>query len=235
MSPDKIPIPHNAHPFRRRVLSGVLVVVPLVITWKVLEILLGLLGDILLPFIQAAFPFLADYEWLQWLISIVALIGLIYVVGALAGHVVGRRFIRYLESLVERIPLISPIYSATRQVIETILISDGVSFKSVVLVEFPRNGAHSLGFVTGTLENAGQKLQKVFVPTSPNPTSGFLIIVPTHECIHTTLTVEEGIRYVVSAGILAIDDLDKIIKPFHEQPQSEAESDKRGDTDAPAD
>ena len=135
---------------------------------------------------------------------LVVLVALI-LVGWLTAGLVGRFVIGLGERLVRRTPVVRSIYNFVKQVIETTMSQRGGSFRQVVLVEFPRPGVWTLGFVTGTpnaeIRRAGEDLISVFCPTSPNPTSGYLIFVPRKDAIVLSMSVEDGLKLVVSGGI----------------------------------
>ncbi|MCB1784576.1 MAG: DUF502 domain-containing protein, partial [Alphaproteobacteria bacterium] len=119
----------------------------------------------------------------------------------------GRMFIRISEYFVDRMPVIRTLYSAIKQIFETIMASKSGAFRDVVMLEYPRKGIWSLGFVTGVSEGEVQELTEaetinVFVPTTPNPTSGFLLFVPRSDLHFLDMSVEDGVKMVVSGGII---------------------------------
>ncbi len=137
---------------------------------------------------------------------IVAVAGLT-LIGALAAGFFGRLIIRIGERIVEQMPIVRNIYGAIKQVFETVLSQDSKSFRQVALIEYPRRGIWSLGFVTGTTtgevqQDTEDEVINVFLPTTPNPTSGFLLFIPRSEVQVLDMTVEDGIKMVVSAGII---------------------------------
>lgn len=140
------------------------------------------------------------------------------VIGWFATNFLGRMFIRMSEYIVDRMPVIRTLYSAIKQIFETIMASQSSAFREVVMLEYPRKGVWSLGFVTGVSKGEVQELTEnetinVFVPTTPNPTSGFLLFVPRKELHFLDMSVEEGVKMVVSAGIITpqhVDEKDKI-------------------------
>jgi Uncharacterized conserved protein len=139
-------------------------------------------------------------------------------IGAFAAGVLGRLLVRAGENLVNRMPLVRNLYGAVKQVFEAVFLREKTSFQDVVLLEYPRQGTWSIGFVTGLTKGEIQTATKddvlnVFVPTTPNPTSGFLLFVPRQELKFLSMTVEEGIKMVMSAGI---------ITPVFKQPASPA-------------
>lgn len=133
------------------------------------------------------------------------------VVGWFATNILGRFFIRLAEYVVDRMPVIRTIYGAIKQIFETIMATQSQAFREVVMLEYPRKGVFSIGFVTGKSEGEVQRVTKedtinVFVPTTPNPTSGYLLFVPKKELIYLDMSVEEGVKLVVSAGIITPPD-----------------------------
>lgn len=144
-------------------------------------------------------------------IGIVVALVFFIVVGWLTTNFLGRVFIRLSEYIVDRMPVIRTIYGAIKQIFETVMASKSQAFREVVMMEYPRKGVWSIGFVTGKSEGEVQRHTKsetinVFVPTTPNPTSGYLLFVPKSELIYLNMTVEEGVKLVVSAGIIAPPD-----------------------------
>lgn len=131
-------------------------------------------------------------------------------VGWFARNVLGRLLLRLSDYVMHRMPIISKLYAAVKQIIETIMASQSQAFRDVVLLEYPRKGCWAVGFVTGTTHGEVQDITSeetanVFVPTTPNPTSGFLLFVPKSELKYLNMTVEEGVKLVVSAGIITPD------------------------------
>ncbi len=136
----------------------------------------------------------------------ISLIGFI-LIGWFATNFLGRLIIRISEYIVNRMPVIRTLYSAIKQIFETIMASKSTAFREVVMLEYPRKGVWSIGFVTGTTQGEVQAHTKaetvnVFVPTTPNPTSGYLLFVPKKELKYLSMSVEEGVKLVVSAGII---------------------------------
>ena len=146
-------------------------------------------------------------------IVIVALI----MIGMFATNFLGRYFVRLGESIMDRLPVIRSLYSATKQIFETVFANQSEAFREVVMVEYPRKDMWVLGFLTGKSKGEVQKktaddLVNIFVPTTPNPTSGFLLFVPEKDVIRMDMTVEEGIKLVVSAGIVTPEKMKKMQK-----------------------
>jgi uncharacterized membrane protein len=192
---------------RRRLVTGLLVLVPTGITILVVRFLFSLTASVLAPAVRLV-PGKLPASVIS-LISVCAFLLLLYAVGALAQLLVGRRLISIAEALVARIPLVKSVYSAAKQVVDTLSPSRREAFKSVVWVEFPRPGFRALAFVTGNIRDAdGTECYKLFIPTAPNPTSGFFEIAPCGEVRESALSIEDGIKMILSAGILAPDTLE---------------------------
>ncbi len=140
---------------------------------------------------------------LAWGISLVIFILFIYGLGIFATHIIGRRLIAFGEYIIMRVPFLKTIYGVSKQVVSAFIDPNRMTFKSVVLVEFPQPGVRVVGFVTGKIEDTqGQNCYKVFVPTCPNPTTGFFLIVTPDEMQHTDLSVEDGMKMIISGGIV---------------------------------
>ena len=197
---------------RSRLVSWLLVLIPLAITVFILNFLLSFLTAFVRPLLK---PWVGElHEYVLTLIALIVIVVLVYLVGLVTNHIVGRRAIHWGERLLMKLPLVKSIYSASKQVVDTFSSSTGAAFQAVVLVEFPRRGSRALGFVTGSiLDPEGKKLYRVFVATTPNPTSGFLILFPEEEVQFTTISVEEGIKMIVSGGMLAPEQYRLIPSP----------------------
>ncbi|TMJ03052.1 MAG: DUF502 domain-containing protein [Bacillati bacterium ANGP1] len=141
-------------------------------------------------------------------LGLVATIAVIFLIGALTTNVLGRRLVGWFDRLMLRIPLARSIYSATKQLSDSIFLQRRAAFQRAVLVEWPRQGMYTVGFVTGetggrTQEIAGRRVLNVFVMSTPNPTTGFLALVPEDQVYPLDMSVEEGIKLMMSGGIVA--------------------------------
>ncbi|HCP01660.1 MAG TPA: hypothetical protein DIT35_09225, partial [Rhodospirillaceae bacterium] len=144
-------------------------------------------------------------------VGLIVLIISLIIIGALTRMLLGRTLVRLGESLVNRMPVVRSVYGATKQVVETVLKSQSDAFRQVVLFEYPRRGSWAIGFVTGQTKGEVQNLTNddvvnVFLPTTPNPTSGYLLFLPRREIIPLSMTVEEGIKMIISGGIVTPPD-----------------------------
>jgi len=187
---------------RARLISGILVLIPLAITLFFLNILLASLTSFVRPLLD---QFLGKIP--QYAVTLIALFVttlIIYFTGLVTNYVIGRRMIQLGERLLMKMPIIKSIYSASKQVVDTFSSTTKAAFKAVALVEFPRKGCLALGFVTGAMTNPDGKLMyRVFIATTPNPTTGFLLILPAEEVQFTDISVEEGVKMIVSGGVLS--------------------------------
>ena len=197
---------------KKRLLAGAIVLLPLYITFYVLKLLFTFAGGTMVPVVQRIF---LRSDWVQlkvpdsvltplmFLIGLMMLFLLLYFAGAFATNFIGKRIISFGESILEKMPVVKNIYGTTKQLIRSATLPGKGAFKRVVLVDFPRRGSKALGFVTGSFQlKDGRTLVSVFVSTSPNPTSGFVVLFPESDVEDTHLSVEEGFKIIVSGGIL---------------------------------
>ena len=142
---------------------------------------------------------------------------IVFFIGALTTNIFGKKILQLWEGIVEKIPFVRRIYKGTKQVVASFATMDTKSFTKVVLIEFPRKGAYALAFVTGKTRGELKRLTSanhinLFVPTTPNPTSGFVIFTDPKEVIELDMTIEEGIKYVISGGIVTPEQARKLIE-----------------------
>ncbi|MDI6771601.1 MAG: DUF502 domain-containing protein [bacterium] len=189
------------HHFRRYLVAGLLVTLPVGVTVFVLMALFGFLDSLLGPI----FTYLVGTRIPG--LGLAAGILLILATGALASNIIGGRVVQLFDGLMMRIPLARIVYSATKQISGALLQQKRGAFKQAVLVEWPRQGLYTVGFVTG--ETRGEVQQKtaervvnVFVVTTPNPTTGFLCLVPESQVTPLEMSVEDALKLVISAGIV---------------------------------
>ncbi len=141
----------------------------------------------------------------------------IFFVGLFTRNIAGRRLVKLGEAILIKIPVFKNIYVGAKQVIETIGASSSRAFSKVVLVEYPRRGIYALAFITGDSrgevgEKTGKEMINVFLPTTPNPTSGFFLVVPKDEIIELDMSVEDGVKMLISAGLVVPDKDDTLLK-----------------------
>ncbi len=188
---------------KRHFLSGVLVVVPVILTFMVLRFLFEVVDGILQPVLH---PLLGYYRTGLGLLTTILIILL---AGVLTRSFVGARLYRLGDKLLNRVPLINPIYSASKQLIEALTGADARTFKGVALVEYPRPGVYALGFISRVTEVESDGELKMyascFVPSTPTPVSGMVVLVPVEQVKMVDMTVEQGVKFLVSGGVASPD------------------------------
>lgn len=197
---------------RRNLLSGFLVSVPIFLTAYIVGTVITWINNTVRSLIPSAyrldwyFPFPIPGIFTTLILITIALI-IIILIGAFTSCILGTLFLRVSEKLLHKTPIIRNIYSIIKQILETLLIKNTGAFREVGLVEYPRVGILSLCFITGTtieeIKNGiVDEIVNVFIPTTPNPTSGFLLFIPRKEIRILSITVEEGLKLVISAGMV---------------------------------
>lgn len=192
---------------RGYLLAGILVTAPITLTIYLTYLFLNLVDRnvaALLP--KEMYDSLYGETTIPGIGLLIAVFAFI-MIGWFAKNFLGRLMLRIAEYIVDRMPVIRTLYSAIKQIFETIMASQSSAFREVVMLEYPRKGVWSIGFVTGTSKgeiqaHTAQETVNVFVPTTPNPTSGYLLFVPKKELVYLEMSVEEGVKLVVSAGII---------------------------------
>ena len=187
-------------------LAGLAVTIPVGMTIYILIFLIDLM-DGLMRFVPAAYHPDSFVGFRVPGLGVIATIVLIFASGLMATSYAGERIFRLAESLVDRIPLVRGIYQAIKQIVQTVVSKEGQGFKRVVLVEFPRKGLYTVAFVTGTpsgeiREKFGTPCLNLFIPTTPNPTSGFYLLVSETSITPLEMSVEEAFKLIISGGIL---------------------------------
>jgi uncharacterized membrane protein len=191
---------------RRYLVAGLLVWIPIGVTIFILRILIALMDKTLLLIPHQYRP----EEWIGITIPGLGLI-LTFVVllatGLLGANIVGRSMVSLWESLLERIPIVRSVYSAAKNFAEIVFSDSNQSFKKVLLIEYPRNGLYSLAFQTssnlGEVQGRmGEEVVCTFVPTTPNPTSGYIIIVPKKDVLELDMEVDEALKMIISLGVV---------------------------------
>lgn len=198
---------------RRYLVAGLLVWLPIVVTIFVLRFLVGLMDQTLLLLPAVWRPESVVGFAIPGLGLLLAFIVLL-VTGIAVTNLVGRKLVRWWEQLLKRIPFVRSVYSGAKTFTETVFTEKGQAFKRVLLVEYPRKGIWTLGFQSGddvieAAHYAGRDLMCVFVPTTPNPTSGFIIMVPREDVVPLDMTVDDAMRWVFTLGVVAPDWADR--------------------------
>ncbi|MGI5818634.1 MAG: DUF502 domain-containing protein [Armatimonadota bacterium] len=200
--------------FRKYLVAGIIAVIPIWVTWLLLEFLFRLLSSRGAPIVNEMartvapwYPGLAvwlEQPWFQSVLAVVLMIAGLATLGWLTTRVAGQRLLAFFDSLVERIPVVKMVYGGVKQLINSMQARpDGV--QRVVLIDFPSPEMKTVGLVTRTFEDAdtGRKLAAVYVPTTPNPTSGYLEIVPVERITSTSWTVDEAMNFIISGGTVS--------------------------------
>lgn len=136
---------------------------------------------------------------------------LLLITGFFVTNFMGQRLMQWSESLLERIPLVRSIYHATKQVIQAILSTDSQAFRKVLLIEYPRHGIWSIAFQTGSVnqeieDHTGSHMVSIFVPTTPNPMGGFLIMLPKSEVIELNMSIDQALKFIISLGVMPMSN-----------------------------
>jgi uncharacterized membrane protein len=184
---------------RNYFLSGVLIIVPLIITYLVLRFLFLGLDGLLSPLINKLIGF--NFPGTGLLATLI----LIFLAGLFASSLIFSRLVSYAESLFNKIPVIRTVYGPAKQLVESLTVADKKAFKQVVLIQFPRKETYTLGFVSKRVQINNQSLLAVFVPSTPAPFTGGTLLFKEEEVTFLDITVEEGIEFFVSAGIASPD------------------------------
>ena len=187
------------------VFRGILAVIPLGLTFLAIRFLYFTVDRRVADLVERRLGF--EIPGLGFLLAII----LLYLIGLVASNWVGREFFRGLEMLSGRIPLIKTVYHVGRQLTDALSIPEKQGFKRVVLLQSFRPGIWAVGFVTGVIEDGahpGQKLLKIFIPTAPNPTAGFMILTPESEVRNLSWSVREAMNMVISGGLVSPDAIE---------------------------
>lgn len=210
--------------FRRRVFAGLLVMSPIVISFLPIFIVYpyikkfadqltagGLLGE-------------TPSRALSVVVAIVIVLSTLYLVGLLSATFVVRWGVKLGEKVVSEIPVISFLYRTTKQVADLIATSNAKPFQKPVIIEYPRKGIYTMGFVTGEghYDKDRRHLVHIFMPTTPNPTSGFLLLLPAEDVQETDLSVDDAVKFIISGGIVDIGRM--ILRPYRSQTEDEQDS-----------
>ena len=191
---------------RKWLLAGLLVLVPLIITLWVLEWVVSTLDKTLhiLPF---------AWQPDQWLgvhipgLGVIFALAVVLGIGALASNIIGNKLVHWWHALLHRIPVVRSIYSGVKQVSDTLFSEKGNAFRKALLVQWPREGVWTIAFLTGTpggdvARHLGGDYLSVYVPTTPNPTGGYFVMLPKADCIELSMSVDEALTYVISMGVI---------------------------------
>ena len=200
-------------PIKKYLLAGLLVWTPLVITVAVLSWLVGSLDSVFLNTLTKLR--LVSPDMIYWLdhvpgLGVILLVLVLLLSGALVSNVAGRWLVRQWDRLFTQIPIVKSIYTSVKKVSDTLFSSNGNAFRKAVMLQYPRAGSWTIGFQTGSpsgevAQHLDGEWMSVYVPTTPNPTSGFFLMVPRADVIELSMSVDEALTYVISMGAVAPD------------------------------
>lgn len=196
--------------FKRYLITGLLVLVPLAITVWVLSTLIGLMDQSLLLLPAAWRP----EAWLGYRIpgmGAVLTVMIVLVTGIIATNFFGRRIVLFWEGILARVPVVKSIYYSVKQVSDTLFSDSGQAFRKALLVQYPRAGSWTIAFQTGqpggtVARHLPGEHVSVYVPTTPNPTSGFFLMMPVSEVVELDMSVDEALKYIISMGVVVPAD-----------------------------
>jgi uncharacterized membrane protein len=194
---------------KKYLITGLLIWIPLAITLWVLDLIVGTMGQSLLllpPQYQPQALFGYQIPGLGALLTVLVVL----VTGVLASNILGQRLVRFGEKLVGRIPVVKSIYSGVKQVSDTLFAPGGQAFRRALLVQYPREGSWTIAFLTGqpggdVANHLHGDYVSVYLPTTPNPTSGFFLMMPRHEVVELDMSVDDALKYVISMGVVPPD------------------------------
>ena len=183
--------------------TGLIIVIPLGITLFILKFLFSFADGILGTYLDGMITAITHKETHFYGLGVVSGILIVYIVGLLATNVLGHHLIRWGDEILSRTPLVKSIYVSSKQL--TNVLKDGKSaYRRAVFVEWPRRGVLAVGFVTAEVERHGKKMVVVYVPTMPNPTSGFALFFHEDEVLESDMNVEEAVKFIVSGGMVVV-------------------------------
>jgi len=204
--------------FQNYLLAGILTVIPIWITWLVFKFVITQLSQVGAPWVAAlarglefSYPAVAEvllHSWMQPAMAVVITLLGLYMLGWITTRVIGRRVMNLFDSIMNRIPFVKKVYGSTKMLLD-VLNQEKKEFDRVVLIEFPNRHMRAVGFVTRIVQDksTNEQLAAVYVPTTPNPTSGYLELVPVDRVISTDMTVEEAMTFIISGGAVGRDEI----------------------------
>jgi len=183
-------------------LSGLLILIPFFIAYFVLVFVFRIILSIISPILNLG-SYSGMPESIVTILSVIILVFIVYLFGVLATYSFGRKIVKVTEALLLKIPLLKTVFSASKTAISALSLNREASFHSVVFIEFPKEGYWALGFVTGiTSDKDGEEYLRVFMPTTPNPTTGFFMIIKQKDVVKTDISVEDALQSILTGGIL---------------------------------
>ncbi len=218
---------------QKRIITGIITVIPITITILILYFIIAKIYQVFAPVVNNVLlyvnvPVLRNV--LPVLLSVLLAGSLLYLIGLLSATFAIRRLIMIGENILARIPIIKIFYLTSKQIMDTITLPHKAALKKIVAIEYPRKGIYGLAFLTGETRDVktGKVLVTLFLPTTPNPTSGFLLLLPEDEVYEINLTIDEGVKFIISAGIISPEKFD--MRPYRSNLTAVKESHDKGDT-----
>ena len=191
---------HLTRHFKAKLLTGLFVLIPVLVTLYVVYLIVSFLDGILSPILtNISLSILGRSVYIPGL-GLLLFVIITYVTGILTSNYAGKRLLSYGEALLRKIPFVKSIYGSTKDFMEAFSSEKLESFSGVAITEFPHEGSYSLGLVTGRLHQGHTAFCSVFVPTTPNPTSGYLLLVPEDKLFFLAISVEDALKYIISLG-----------------------------------
>lgn len=201
---------------RKRLVAGLFVIFPIFLTFFVIKFLFGFVGGVLSPVVTKVIVLLGYSppdskvdEFVITSVSIILIFVALYFIGVFATNFFGKLILGYFEAILHKTPIIKNVYTSSKQFLHIVSLPGKKAFKRVVMVEYPRVGMKVIAFATGGIKSKdGTELTSIFIPTTPNPTSGFLIYLPESDIVETNMTIEEGMKLIISGGILVPEEIE---------------------------
>jgi uncharacterized membrane protein len=204
---------HIKNKLKMYLITGLVVVIPIWLTYFAMSIVFKWISNFTFPFVKF---YIADRYWVVVIaktLSFFASIFSVLLLGFIANRVFGKKVLTHIEDFIEKLPILGTVHSATRKFISFIFGTDSAKgFKQVVFVCYPKKGVYTVAFLTGEQFIEYKKYLCVFMPTAPNPTTGFLLLCQEEDVIYTKYSVEQAFQFIISAGVIGMDEAGKKIK-----------------------
>ena len=204
--------------YKKYILTGIISIIPVYITYWIIEqifLIVSIPGKNIISYFTSLFNFSNDINIqlitiTEYMLGFILTIMFLFFFGLIISNVVGKKIYSYFETLLNSIPVVNKVYSSIKQIITTISIDNKKSFKKVVMIQYPRKGLWTIAMVTGESVNKNKKeFYTLFVPSTPNPTTGYMIIISKDDVVNTDLSVEDATKVILSGGLVT-PNLDKI-------------------------
>ena len=204
--------------YKKYILTGIISIIPVYITYWIIEqifLIVSIPGKNIISYFTSLFNFSNDINIklitiTEYMLGFILTIMFLFFLGLIISNVVGKKIYSYFETLLNSIPIVNKVYSSIKQIISTISIDNKKSFKKVVMIQYPRKGLWTIAMVTGESTNKNKKeFYTLFVPSTPNPTTGYMIIISKEDVVNTDLSVEDATKVILSGGLVT-PNLDKI-------------------------